>query len=87
MGTEHQLPASLKETGDFKATLNEHAITAFTNPQRKIPLVNDKFRNIFKHSGELPGQDHWIITSNSQIKELIRDRGAITHGKVFAKAG
>ena len=83
--TEDQLRASLKEINDLKSALDEHAITAITDPQGKITCVNDKFCAISKYSrAELLGQDHRIINSNYHPKAYIREMWkTITHGKVW----
>jgi PAS domain S-box-containing protein len=83
--TEDQLRASFKEIGDLKSALDEHAITAITDPQGKITYVNDKFCAISKYSREeLLGQDYRITNSGYHSRAFMRELWAtIMQGKVW----
>jgi PAS domain S-box-containing protein len=83
--TEDQLRASLKEIGDLRSALDEHAITAITDSRGRITYVNDRFCAISKYSREeLLGQDYRIINSGYHPKDFVRDMWTkISRGKVW----
>jgi CHASE3 domain sensor protein len=70
--SQNQLVASLKDIGDLKTALDEHAIVAITDSRGRIGSVNDKFCAISQSTrAELVGQDHRLINSGHHPPEFI----------------
>lgn len=83
--TELEIQSSLKTLEDYKFSLDQSAIIAFTDDKGRILSINDNFCKISKYSREeLIGKTHKIINSNYHPKEFFLDLWkTISSGKVW----
>jgi len=80
-----ELTKNLKVLNDFKFSLDQSAIIAFTDKNGVITSVNDNFCEISGYNREeLVGKTHQIINSKHHSKEFFQDVWkTITSGKVW----
>ena len=79
------LEKSLKSLKDYKYSLDQSAIIAFTDSKGKITSVNDNFCEISKYQKEeIIGKTHRLINSKHHPKEFFKDLWkTIASGKVW----
>ncbi len=87
--SEEKLTTLLRENGDLRSALDEHAIVAITDARGRIVFINDKFCKISQYAREeLIGQDHRLLNSGHHPPEFFRDlwatitSGGVWHGEI-----
>jgi PAS domain S-box-containing protein len=80
-----KLKESLKTLEDYKFSLDQSAIIAFTDSKGVITSVNDNFCRIAKYSrDEIIGKTHKLFNSKYHTKDFFKDLwGTISSGEVW----